>query len=253
MLNRLNGKTGIVGIITALALVGLMIFSVQAGNPQQSTGDGMTPTINVSGTGIVYGTPDIAYVMLGVDQVDPDVSAAMTSANETLRAIISAVTETGVAEADIQTANYSVFPEDRFDPQTGMPTGERTYRVNLSVNVTVREIENAGNVIRAALGAGANSLNGLSFGIADTAALEAEARTQAVADARGRAEALATDFGVTLGAPVTISEAFGSIPGPIPMGRGAFGGAAEMAIQPQINPGQLSVQVTVNVAYAIGG
>jgi hypothetical protein len=101
------------------------------------------------------------------------------------------------------------------------------------------------------LGAGANTLNGLSFGISDMKALEAEARTAAVADARERAQQLADAFGVTVGEVVSVSESFGSFPLFADFGGAkldAIGGAA-----PSVSPGQLSVSVQVNLSFAIGG
>jgi uncharacterized protein len=238
--------------VAILAGVGVLLIFALAVAPAGAQGDARVTdrTINVSGTGEVFGQPDIAYVNLGVDIADPDVGKAIENANTTLTAIVKSVGDAGVAEGDIQTANYSVYPEDRYDPQSGQPTGERVFHVQLAVNVTVRDISKTGAVIQAGLGAGANSINGLSFGIADMKGLEEEARKAAIADARSRAEQLAGGFGVTLGEPVTISESFGGAP--IPMfSREVASLAVDSA--PQINPGQLSVSIQVNVTFAIAG
>ncbi|MBE0688560.1 MAG: SIMPL domain-containing protein, partial [Anaerolineae bacterium] len=148
----------------------------------------------------------------------------------------------------IQTSNFNVFPEDRYNPSTGQPTGERIYHAVLGVNVVVRVVDDAGTVITTALDAGANSINGLSFGLADTAALEAQARDAAVANAKARAEQLAQAFGVSLGDVVAVSEGLsgGGFSAPVmrDMAVGS-GGAANIV------PGQLSVSVQVNVSFAI--
>ncbi|MBA3871785.1 MAG: SIMPL domain-containing protein, partial [Anaerolineae bacterium] len=143
-----------------------------------------------------------------------------------------------------------IYPEDPTDPQSGQPTGDRIYHVQLAVTVTIRDISKVGAVIQAGLGAGANDLNSLSFGIADSKSLEASARKAAVADALDRAKQLAEAAGVTLGTPLSISESIGSVP--VPM----FNRANDMvaaAAPPQINAGQLSVSITVNITYSIGG
>ncbi|MEZ4668903.1 MAG: SIMPL domain-containing protein [Anaerolineae bacterium] len=244
-------KPNFVGITAAVAMCGLLIFALAtAPVAAQGQSDSSTRTISVSGSGEVFGPPDIAYINLGVDVADADAGKAIANANTTLAAIVAAVSEAGVAEADIQTANYSVYPEDRYDPQTGQATGERIYHVQLAVNVTVRDISKTGAVIQAGLSAGANSINGLSFGIADMKSLEEQARKAAVADAQNRAQQLADGFGVTLGAPVTISESFGSVPVPM-FNRDMVAQAASVPVQ--INPGQLSVSVQVNVTFAIAG
>ncbi len=234
-------------VAVAALLVGALAFSARPVGAQDQSEP--TRTLSVSGSGEVFGKPDVAYIILGVDQADSDASKAIDNANTTLAAIVNAVSEAGVAKEDIQTASYNIYPEDRTDPQTGQPTGERIYHVNLSVNVTIRDISKVGAVIQAGLGAGANSINNLSFGIADSMALESAARKAAVADALDRAQQLADANGVTLGAPISISESFSGGP-VVPMFSRADGFAAASAA-PQINAGQLSVSITVNITYGI--
>lgn len=252
MQNRLQITWKHLSAIAAVGLLTAAIFSLVMGNAgAQGVDSSVVPSINVSGTGESFGAPDIAYVYLGVNTANANVTTAINQANETLTAIVAAMSDQGIAPEDIQTASYSVYPEDRYDPQTGQPTGERIYRVQQTVTITVRDISKAGAVIDAGVAAGANVVNGVSFGIADTSALEAEARTKAVADARARAEQLAKAFGVTLGEPIVISE--GYVNAPITMAGDA---RAEMfaasVTASQVNPGQMSVSVQVNVSFAIG-
>ncbi|MBZ0280047.1 MAG: SIMPL domain-containing protein [Anaerolineae bacterium] len=239
-------------MIGTVVLVIVAVMSIAVGSVGAQ--DLPANSISVSGSGEAYGTPDVAYVYLGVDTVDANVGAAVDQANKDLAAIIDAVKALGIAAEDIQTANFNVYPEDRYDPQSGQPTGERVYHVQQSLNVTVRDITQAGAVIDAGLGAGADTVNGLSFGIADTTTLEQEARLKAVEDARSRAAELAAAFGVTLGEPIIISEVFGNSP-VYPLGRAADAVAMGMggAAPSQINPGQLSVNVQISVTFAIGG
>jgi uncharacterized protein YggE len=243
---KVFSTTGLVvlAVLVVLSVAGGPVFVTQA---QQG---GLLPTnsITASGAGQASGTPDVAFVSLGVDTVDSNVSEAVSQANATMQRIIAAIQETGVAPEDIQTVSFNVYPEDHFDPQTGESTGERTYRVNNMLSVTVRDIDNVSDVIQAGLNAGATSVNSLSFGIADTTELEQEARTKAVENARNRAQSLADAVGVTLGEPIIISETFGGVPGPVMFDAAAvgMGGAG-----PQITPGQLTVSVQVNITFAI--
>lgn len=239
-------------IISAAAVVMLLVvafLSIAGG----SVGAQDTPSrvISVSGSGDAYGTPDVAYVDLGVDVSDADISKALDSANTTMAAITAAIGDAGVDAKDIQTVSFNVYPEDKTDPQTGQPTGERVYHVQTAVNITVRDITKVGAVMQAGLGAGANTVNGLSFGISDMKTLEHDARVTAVNDARDRAQQLADALGVKLGDVISISETSGNVPvQPLYARADAFavGGAA-----PQINPGQLSVNIQVTVTFAIGG
>jgi hypothetical protein len=233
----------LLAVMALLTVAGGPAFAVQAQG-------GYLPTnsITVSGSGLASGSPDVAYINLGVDSVNASVSQAVAQANQTMAAIMQALTALGVAAEDVQTVSFNVYPEDRYDPQTNMPTGERVYRVNNMLNVTVRDINRVSEVIQAGLDAGATSINSLNFGIANTTDLEQEARLKAVEDARARAERLAAAMGVTLGQPIIISE--GMAGGAVPQMFAAmgFGGGGV-----QIAPGQLNVSVQVNVTFAIGG
>jgi uncharacterized protein YggE len=234
----------LVAVVAVLSIVALPVGAqdgVRVGNPVNS--------ISVSGSGEASGTPDVAYINLGTDTVAADVGEAVEQANADMAAIIAAITDTGVAPEDIQTLNFNVWPEDRYGPD-GQPTGERVYHVNNSLNVTVRDIDQVSTVIDAGLSAGADSVNGLTFGIDDTSDLEQEARLAAVEDARQRAEQLAAAFGKTVGEPIVISEvsgAFNQPPIPYAVDARALGGGG-----PQITPGQLQVTVQINVTFALG-
>ena len=247
-------------IVIGLAVLGLTLAlatgcagvvpagSGSAGAPAgSSSGDTLTNTISVSGTGEASGSPDVAYVQLGIDVVNPDVGRAVAEANTTMRRIMEALAQFDIPEEDIQTVNFNVWPDERYDPQSGEPTG-RVYRVQNIVRVRVRDMEAVGEVIQAALDAGATSVNSLSFGIDDTSALEAEARASAVADARERAQQLADALGVRLGDPVVVSEGYTAVP--VPVARVAF---AEEAVggAPPISEGELTVSVQVNVVFSI--
>ena len=234
-----------------LLLIALTAFGFSAVHAQQGTGFPPTNTITVNGFGTAYGEPDVAYVELGVEQVEESLATAFTDTANTMNAIIEALVEAGIAREDIQTTGVNVFPEDRWDPQTGTSTG-RVYRVRNTARVTVREIAQIESVITTAVEAGANTIYNLNFGIADPTQLEQDARVNAVEDARTRAERLAEALGVTVGEPVIISEVLQG--GGIPFARfeGMGGAGMDLASQP-VSPGQLSVNVQVQITFAIGG
>lgn len=216
-----------------------------------SASDGTTPppAISVSGMGEVFGKPDIAFIELGIDVTNEDVGAAVERANEVMNAVLAAISQQNIAEEDMQTVYFNVWPEDRYDDK-GQPIG-RVYHVQNTLRVKVRDIATISDVIGAGLNAGANSVNSLSFSIEDTSALEAEARQKAIADARSRAEQLADGLGVSLGAPLSVSESSGGVP-IVVRDVYAVPEAAGMGGGPSISTGQLSVQVYVNISFAIG-
>jgi len=214
-----------------------------------SSGDTPANAITVTGFGEAYGAPDVAYVSLGVDVINEDIGEAVSQSNQTTEGVRDAILQLGIAEEDLQTADFSVWTEDVYAPDTGLPTGQRRYHVVNTLRITVRDLDQVASVIENGLDAGANSVGGLSFGIDDTTSLENTARVDAVADARARAEALAEALGVTLGGPISAVESYGYDIMPVARAEAAMGMGGGGA--PPISQGQLSVSVQVTVVYSI--
>lgn len=228
--------------VALLLVLAALVFVLPAA-AQDDTDD---RTITVTGFGQTYGAPDVANIMLGVDAASEDPTEAFNQVNAGVDAVREAVIALGVAPEDIQTSGFNMWAQDGFDPQTGMPTGGRTYRAQNMITVTVRDISITGEVVTAAINAGANSINGLTFGIADTTAMAAESRTEAIADARERAEQIAAALGVTLGDAIRVDESVTSVPLPqaaYNLGRGGGGGDAS------ISEGQLVVSVQLTITF----
>ncbi len=252
MSNKYLSNWKALSITGAVVLVVAALFLIAGGLPvaaqDTSVADGSVPSVSVSGVGQAFGSPDVAYVEMGVDIVNSNVGEAVTEANAAMESVTAAIAETGVAAEDIRTTNFNVW-SDFYDPQTGAQTTERIYHVQNMVRVTVRDVEQVSGIIDAGLNAGANSVFGLNFGIDDTSGLEQEARLEAIENARDRAQKLADAMGVTLGDPIVISETFGGGVGPLfdaaQVGLGGGAGA------PPIAGGQLSITVQVNVTFAI--
>ncbi|GAB4516295.1 MAG: SIMPL domain-containing protein [Anaerolineae bacterium] len=239
-------KTKMVLVVLVLALLAVIPVSAQT-MPAPTT-----DTITVTGFGDAFGTPDRASIDIGVEVLNNDIAVAFEEANATIDRIISAMVEAGVAREDIRTVNLNVYL-DRFGGGMPMPMDGSaptpTYNVNNMVNVVVRDITLVDEVITAAVEAGATSIFGLNFTIADRADLEADAREEAVNDANERAAALAELVGAELGDVVNVVEVTGGFGYPIPYAMdsamGLGGGGAT------IEPGQLSVSMQVQVTYAI--
>lgn len=205
-------------------------------------------SIKVVGYGEALGQPDEAQVTVGVETFAPKVEDATGENEDVLAAILSALADADIAPEDIQTSNYSLWAEQRYGDNG--PEGIAGYRVSNQVTVVIRDIKQLGDVLAAVTTAGANNIYGVQFSVADPATLEAEAREEALQDARERAESLAGLSGLTLGRIVSIDETMSQFPGlPREMGAGGMGGGAEGSTS--ISPGQLSYQSQVQVTYAI--
>jgi uncharacterized protein YggE len=222
------------------AALALALGCAQVDLPTESSPDG----IRVSGTGKVNADPDIARVRIGVETFDEEVAAAVVENNSKAARIIDALKAAGVADADVGTSGFNVSAQRDFR-QEG-PDNVVGFQVTNTVAVTMRDIDAIGEVLQAALDAGANNIHGFTLGVDDADALRQEARVKAVEDARARAQVMADAAGVTLGAATSITE--GSVG--VPTVRLSFDSAVAESGVP-IAPGELEVTVTVQVLFAI--
>ncbi len=235
-------------ILTVISMLFLAVAVV--GCSSSAADQEAEPTLVAVGNGDAQRPPDQATVSLGVSFVDTNLSLAISKSNSAIERIHKALVEKQLNPDDIRTTGYNVWPEDVYDPETGQPTGVRRYHVDSSVEVTVRQLDSLGDLITAALDAGANNIYGVNFIVSDPVSLIDEARAEAIADARGRAEAMAEGFGVKLGKIVSISEGVNGVPSPVysaAVGKGDGVGGGGLTV----SPGQTTVNVQVYVTYSI--
>ncbi len=202
--------------------------------------------IQVSGTGSAFGVPDVALIDLGVSVEKSTVTAARDDAAGAMQEVIDTLKDNGVEDKDIQTTRFSIQPV--FDYPDGRQV-LRGFEVTNMVTAKVRDIDRLDDVLDDAAEAGGDvvQIQGLRFDIDDPSELEAEAREDAVSEARDKGETLAELSGVSLGKPISISES--AVSPPIPLAERALAGAADVATP--IEAGELEVTVTVNVLFAI--
>ncbi len=211
--------------------------------PQRSDPD--LGRIVVGGTGRVSVEPDVADLRLGVSVARPTVDTARGIAAETMAMILAAVAETGVDRRDVRTTLLSVQP--RYDYRENQPPVLTGYELANVVEVTVRDLARLGDVVDGTLRAGATSMDGLSFRVADPAPAEREARLRAMAAARARADVLAEAAGLTIVGVSDIVEGVMPSP-PEPRYKAARMMVAEDASTP-VEAGSLEIAVSVTVTY----
>ncbi|MFN3741947.1 MAG: SIMPL domain-containing protein [Anaerolineales bacterium] len=206
-----------------------------------------TRTLNVTGQGVVYLAPDIAYINVGIHTENPSASDAVAENNLQTQQVIETLRKNGVDPKDIQTSNFSIFLNYNYTPEG--TRGEAFYVVENTVLVTVRDLSKIGALLDAAVKSGANNIYGIQFDIAEKSEAAKKAREEAFKDAQRQAQEVAQLSGVTLGniQSISFSESF-----PTPIFVGGKGGGPAMAMpEVPVQPGQLSVMVTVNVSYEI--
>jgi uncharacterized protein YggE len=232
-----------------LARIGLVVVAVAAlaafvgvGLPEGAQGLAGEPThgITVHGTGTASTVPDRATFTFGVDTKRKTAADASEANNRQMREVIATLKAAGVADEDIQTSQISLYPD--YDESGSEPLG---YQATSSVAVIV-SLAKAGAALEAAVGAGANQVDGPSLTKADTDKLYDDALRAAVADARSRAEVLAAAAGVKVGEVSSIAE--GAEPsGPIPYAYDSAAGPQRAAIE----PGKQDIDAQVTVTFAI--
>jgi uncharacterized protein YggE len=208
----------------------------------------MKRTITVSGTGRVTTVPDIADIRLGVAITRPTVAEARAAAAETATRILVALAAAGVERSDIRSASLLVQPGYDYTDGAQRLRGQS---VSHQFAVTVRDLEALGRIVDDGLAAGATTLDGVDFRVADPAPAHAQARAAAFRDAKARAEMLAAEASVSLGRVLAIAETEPvGTPRPMAVGRVRLM-AADNAPTP-IEVGEDEVVVSVSVVFAIG-
>ena len=200
--------------------------------------------IQVRGVGSVAAPPDIATVEVGVRTFAPNAEAAVAENNRRAAAVAAALKAQGIAEEDIRTTKFNVFPKREY-VRDG-PDTLSGYGASNSVSATVRDLAAVGAVLQATVEAGANNVRGLSFGIADEEVVMNRARVRAVKDARKRAATFAEAAGVKLGRVISIREMQGSQR----QGRHRFEMESSAQSVP-VQPGELKMDAVAEVVFAI--
>jgi uncharacterized protein YggE len=234
--------------VSILAVVALVLTALlSACGPMTVNAEAQPPLrlINVTGTGEVSLSPDIAYIYLGVHTEDASASEAVAANNTQTQEVIEALQNFGVEANDIRTSNFSIWPAQNYGPD-GLPLDTR-YVVDNTVYVTVRDLDQMGELLDVVIGAGVNTVNSIQFDVAEKKDSLREARAAAIEDAQERARELAQAAGLELGDIQSISF-FDSAPYPVFTGKGG-GGAAEAAVP--IQPGQMTLSASVSISYEI--
>lgn len=238
-------------IVIGIAALALAVAACTPSVTVENTGSGGEDTpagISVSGTGKVTGTPDTLTMLFGVEVLADTVAEAVDRAAARADAVIAALEDAGVDEADIQTANYSINPRYDWRNDEQVLLG---YEVRNTVSAKIRDIPSAGATIDDVVDAGGDdvTVSGVSFSIEDNEELITAAREAAWNDARSKAEQLATLSDVGLGAPTTISESFSTSQPPIRYDEEIASEGADLATP--IVPGEQEVAVMLQVEFDI--
>lgn len=223
--------------------VGLSTASSSVGAQSMTPASAAVPAIVTSATGEARLTPDRATIFVGVQSRATTAAAAARDNAQRQTAVINAISALGIPRQQISTENYSVAPETRFDPKTQAST-VTGYVVSNVVRVEVQRIDQVASVIDASLAKGANQINSLDFSASNSDATRRQALAEAIARARGDAEAMARAAGGSLGPLLELSTGDS---GPRPVFRAVAN--AQLAAPTPIQAGEQTLQATVTCRW----
>jgi uncharacterized protein YggE len=215
-------------------------------SPLRAEDKPMDRLITVSATGYAYAEPDRARVSSGVASEAETARAALTANTEKMKQVVAGLKEAGIDAKDIQTSNFSVEPRYT-NPQDGTPSKIDGYRVSNQVTILVRDVSAIGTLLDKLASVGANQIYGLTFEVSKAETLKDDARKEAVANARRRAELLATAAGAEVGEVVSIAEDL-QFTGPRPM---AMARASMKADSVPVEAGTETLEARVTVTWKL--
>jgi len=232
-----------------MLLIMTLVFAGSAlGNNKVSIADtddvAQKNTVTVNGMGEITVAPDMATINIGLKTEDPDAEAAQTANASLMSKIVAALKNEGIADKDIKTAQYNLYKTS--DYVEGKERNEY-YVASNTVNIVVRDIDKVGEIIDIASSNGANSINNIAFSISDDSAFYQEALKLAMANAKGKANAIMGTFGETATVPVTVVEA--SNGGSIVYNESMVRAYASDSSSTPIESGELTISANVTVTY----
>lgn len=206
----------------------------------------LQPTVSVTGEASISVPPDLAQIDSGVTTEAKTAREASEANNKAMAGVLQALKSSGLADKDIQTSRLSLSPQSVPGRNPNAPFQITGYRASNRVTVTIRDITKVADTIDVLVGSGANEISGISFMVSKASKLLDDARTEAIADARRKAEIYAKAANIALGAPISISEE--TTPSPAPYRKMAV--RMDAAAAP-VAQGEETLRVSVSVSYEL--
>jgi len=198
--------------------------------------------LTVTGDATVAVAPDAAVIRIGVTSSAKTAREASDANAKQMTAVMAAIKETGIADRDVQTSRLSLQPQ--YDPNKSGTARLLGFQVTNQLTIKIRDIDKMPSILDRTIAAGANEMSGIEFVVSEQSKLLDQARDDAIADARRKAELYAKAAGVKVGQVIAIAEE-GSNPPPRPMVQAMRAGAVPVA------PGEQTLRASVSVTYAI--
>ncbi len=255
-----NGAGNVLPKWLVMGLGGLLIAFVALGVVQKAhdlnssfKNDRPANTISVSGEGKVTAKPDLATVSIGVLSQGASAVDVKNQNNEKVNKVIAFIKQQGIADADIQTSQFSFYAQQDWKTGTQKIIG---YQGNQTVTVKVRGVEKdttaLEKILDGSVNNGANQVDGVNLTVDKPTDLQNEARKLAIADAKKKAKELAQEAGLTLGKVVSVSEnSMGGYPVPMAYSTNQALGADMKSSAPDIQTGSQEINETMTLVFEV--
>jgi uncharacterized protein YggE len=206
-------------------------------------------TIAMTGHGEVRAVPDTAQISLGVTSFGKTAREALTVNTKSMTDLMDVLVKAGIEKRDITTSNFNVGPRYVNTSNDGStPAKISGYDVTNTVTINVRKIDSLGEVLDQAVSAGSNQVYGISFGVTDADKKLDEARKDALADAKRKAELYAAAGGFSMGQVLSVNEGGNAQPMPVVYARAK---SADMASDVPMSQGEQTLGIDVSVVWEI--
>lgn len=235
-----SAKWGITGLVLGLAVAIMLPTFAQESSPNPGT-EASNRTVSTTGVATVRSAPDEALVTLGVHTDAPSAEEAMQSNADRMDDVIRALIDAGLSRDDLATSTISLYP--RWNDTGSEVVG---FTAENQITATVTNLDRVGPIIDGGVSAGANLAGGITFRVSNGNEAADRALTEAVADAKRKAELLAATGEDELGVVLSISESGSSVPPPV-----FYGEARAADLATPILPPTLDTQVSVNVVWSL--
>lgn len=230
-----------------------MALSLAVGTSPEMVGAQDESGLEVTGTASIEVAPDEATVTVGVDTEGEVAETVGTKNARTMEAVQEAVEDLGLDEAELETSGYRLLPQTERVQRDGERIRQIVgYRARNELRVTTSEINRAGEIMDAAMGAGATRIRGVDFDLADRSAAREEALRQATKNAETEARVVAETLGVKLAGPTNVEIRSASVRPQRGMDRAVVAMETEAA-EPEtpIEEGEVEIEADVRVRFEL--
>lgn len=240
--------------LLAIGLALFVLFTLSAYSAYNSANGYYPREITVSGQGKAYIKPDVAIVNLGITTEGKKSEDVVKENNDKMNLITKELKALGIADKDIKTTNYNLYPKNNWTEGKGSFIDG--YTLSQQLELKIRDFDKVGEVLQKATSLGANTIDQVQFTIEDSESVKGEAMKEAVAKAKEKAQNIANASGLKLGRVVNVYEDTYSNPTPsygvAEKATGMGGGDVSNSVPaPDIQPGQEEVSVTMSLTYRL--